>query len=515
MSQTYDSYWDIDSDGNTDRVSPYLFGRREILTGFDEITRDNLPMVLSECIAVHNFNADQIEYLYRYYRGLQPILARKKPIRPEICNRIVENHAAEIVSFTSAYFLGSPVAYVRRGDREEASKGIAQLNDYMYLNDMATLNMDLVSWLAICGVGYKMVLPNRDARDMEGVAPFHVDVPDPRMTFVVYSSGFGKRRMMAVRMVWKRNQDGDLKILYCGYTRTHYFEVLDGSMLVKWEPHSLKDIPIYEYRLNMAMLGAFEPALPLLDAINNIQSNRVDGLEAFVQAFLKFKNCDIDEKTLSDFRKLGAIVLKSAQGVDCDVDIMSQELNQEQTQVIVNYLYEQVLAICGMPTSTKGGTSTSDTGAAVWLRDGFFRCEQNARTTEQLFKKSEREFLRLCLKITNDTVGIDLTLPEVDFAFTRRQNDNLLSKTQALIQMMQAGLNPKVAIDTCGLFNDPADIAAQSADYLRKWEYVAMEPAVNEAPEVDTAPDIVDNPNSETEPNTRTRTQYPEDAVND
>ena len=38
-------------------------------------------------------------------------------------------------------------------------------------------------------------------------------------------------------------------------------------------------IPIFEYPANNARLGSFEIVLPLLDAINNIASNRMDGLE--------------------------------------------------------------------------------------------------------------------------------------------------------------------------------------------------------------------------------------------
>ena len=124
-----------------------------------------------------------------------------------------------------------------------------------------------------------------------------------------------------------------------------------------------------------------------------------------------------------------------------------------------------------MPTTTKGGTSTSDTGSAVLLRDGWTQCEARARDTELLFKRSEKQFLRLVLRIIRETRNFNLNLAEVECKFTRRQHDNLQTKTQALLQMLQAGLNPEVAIATSGLFNDPMDVTAQSKEYLRKWEY--------------------------------------------
>ena len=456
-----------------------LFGRTEILSPVEVITESNLLRVLSKAAHIHARNSMEIDYLYRYMRGDQPILNRVKKIRPEICNRIVENHAVEVAQFTSGYFLGEPLTYVPRGNRENVSAEIDTLNDYMFCENKSSLDKKLATWMAIGGNAYRMILPKRGATD-ENEAPFRLDVCDPRFTFVVYHSGFGRKPLMGVQVIFRENAQNQLVKYYCGYTVDHYFEV-QGNTLVKWEPHTLRDIPIFEYRLNMMRLGSFEPAVSLMDALNNILSNRVDGLEQFVQSFLKFKNCDYDdtEQVVQKLQELGAIKIKSVDGVlDADVEIVAQELNQQQTQTLVDYLYDKILGICGMPTTTKGGASTSDTGQAVFLRDGWSQCESRARDTETLFKESEKNFLRLALHIIHETPKHDLKLAlyEVDYKFTRRQHDNLQSKTQALLSMLQAGLKPEVAIASCGLFNDPVDVAKQSEQYLKKWEYVSLTP---------------------------------------
>lgn len=455
-----------------------LFGRREIQSSVEVITQNNVVNVLGKALAEHNMNAMEIDYLYKYVRGKQPILGRTKKVRPEINNKIVENHAAEIAQFTSGYFLGEPVTYVHRGENQDSSADIRMLNDFMFFEDKSTHDKQMATWMAICGVGYRMVLPDKSAeRNASDEAPFELDTPDPRRTFVVYYSGFGHRRVMGVQVVHIENATGIEETRYCGYTKTHYFEVANGKLL-RWEEHALGDIPIFEYRLNMYRMGSFEPAVSLLNAINNASSNRMDAIETFVQSFLKFKNCDVDESAVEKLAKLGAIKIKSTDGLDADVELISQELNQTQTQTYVDYLYEQVLTICGLPSTTKGGTSTSDTGAAVLLRDGWQQCEARAKDTEQLFKKSEREFLRLILRIMRDmNDNIKLVLSEVECKFTRRQHDNLLTKTQSLLHMLEAGLKPEIAIATCGLFNDPMDVAVQSQDYLARWEPNTSEPA--------------------------------------
>lgn len=455
-----------------------LFGRHELMTAVDEITKDNVREVLEEVLPVHAVNAMQINYLYQYMKGNQPILGRTKDIRPEICNKVVENHAMEIAQFTSGYFLGEPVTYIRRGERAGASEDVALLNDYMFSEDKSSHDKDMATWMAVCGVGYRMVLPHQDDSDCDDEAPFQIDTPDPRTTFVVYNTGFGHKRMMGVRDILRREGVTDVHV-YCGYTKTHYFEY-KGGILQVWKPHMLGEIPIFEYRLNMARTGSFEPALPLLDQLNNIESNRVDGIEQFVQSFLKFVNCDVDEEDVESLKEMGAIKIKSTEGLPADVELISQELSQNETQTLVDYIYDQILCICGLPTTTKGGTSTSDTGQAVILRDGWTQCEVRAKDTETLFKRSEKQFLKLVLKIIQDTQGFDLKLSEVECKFTRRQHDNLLSKTQALLNLLNAGIEPTEAIATVGISNDPGDVAMKSAEYLEKWL-----PAAEEAEEIE------------------------------
>ena len=36
--------------------------------------------------------------------------------------------------------------------------------------------------------------------------------------------------------------------------------------------------------------------------------------------------------------------------------------------------------------------------------------------------------------------------------------------------MLTSGIAPKVAIATCGLWNDPTDIYMQSKEYLKQWD---------------------------------------------
>ena len=228
-----------------------LFGRKVIYSSEDEITRENVIDVLNRAIPIHNQNRSEIEYLFNYYRGNQPILTREKIIRPEINNKIVENHALEIVDFKKGYVFGEPIQYVRRGEGDRVSEQISKLNEFMFAEDKAAKDKELAEWFYKCGTAYRMILPD----DMVGVepddSPFEIDTLDPRDTFVVYHNGFGKRPLMGVNFI--KNEEGE--IIYSVYTKDMYFKIQDDKILNDDTFHVLGSIPIIEYPANEDRLG--------------------------------------------------------------------------------------------------------------------------------------------------------------------------------------------------------------------------------------------------------------------
>jgi len=443
-----------------------MFGRNVIKTDTTILTNENIVDVLQEAMNDHLENRKKIEYLWNYYRGEQPILKRTKTVRPEICNRIVENRANEIVSFKVGYLCGEPIQLVGRNADTNVSKAIAELNEMMFAENKATQDKKLVEWQMICGTAYRLVLPKK--RKDEDDAPFELFTLDPRDTFVVYSTQIDSKPVFAV----KYSTDKKNINTYSIYTANHYWEIKDRE-IIEDRPHALGMIPIIEYPANTARLGAFEPVLPLLDALNNIASNRMDGIEQFVQAFMKFINCDITKEEYQEFLQLGAIKVKSADGTNADVDMVSNELNQSQTQITKDDVYNAILEITGMP-NRNGGSSTSDTGAAVILRDGWSAAETRAKDSELMFKEAEQHALRLILRILKDSSGVSeelsaLKLKDISMKFTRRNYENIQSKAQVLDTMLKnPKIEPRLAFISCGMFPDSEDAYLASMEYYKK-----------------------------------------------
>ena len=228
-------------------------------------------------------------------------------------------------------------------------------------------------------------------------------------------------------------------------------------------------IPIFEYPANPSRTGAFEKVLSMLDAINITVSNRIDGIEQFVQAFIKFVNCEIDTEQYEEFLSKGAIMVSGANGGNADVDIVSKELNQEGTQITVDDLYHTVLEICGLPDPKGNNTGRGDTGSAVIMRDGYYLAEARAKASELMFKESESNMLKLVLNISNELASLGLRIKDIAMQFTRRNYENIQSKAQVLDLMLKNNkIHPLLAFTYCGMFSDPEDAYNISIGYFNE-----------------------------------------------
>lgn len=455
-----------------------LKGRREIFTDKKEITQENICEVLKDAFSVHQTNAAEIEYLQNYEKGVQPILYREKEVRPEINFKIVENHAAEITAFKVGYVFGSPITFVQRASNDITGpngdvddKKIAILNEMMFEEGKPSQDQALGKDLAVTGVGYRIGLPKKVKT---GISTFDMLRLNPRTTFVVKFNDIYKRVAIGASYVVLE----DNTVILGAYTDKWYFEMkgdLTGNFkVVSVSPNRLGIVPIVEYRNDNERMGCFERVISLLDALNAATSDRLNGLAQFVQSILWMNNCEIDSAQMDQLKDKLGLLTKSEPGNPASVQYLTATLDQAQTQTLIDSMYEQVLQIAGVPGREQ--STGGNTGQAIMLSNGWQIAEQHARSLEQIFTDSEREMLKVVLRITSlvdSSEMADLKLSDIDVKFSRNRTDSLLVKTQGLMNQLQAGIHPLIAIKNCGLYSDPQSVYNDSKSYLGKWLYDA------------------------------------------
>lgn len=442
------------------------YGRKIAYADVDEITIDNVVKVVSNAIGTFYFNKPVIKYLWDYKNGDQPILYREKKIRDDIVNKVVENHAWEIVRFKNGQTYGEPVQYVSLKKDDRINKAVDALNDYFRAVGKQRKDINSGEWTSAVGTGFKAI------QMTDGEVPFRIVTPTPLNTFVIYSR-YTEEPLLAVQEL----KDADGRSFKLCFSKTHEYRIQDSRLMnigtadapVYSRLHAFGGIPIIEYPNNQDRISDIELVISMLDAINNMQSNRMDGVEQFVQSFIKFVNCDIDEGTFTKMKMMGALVVKSNNGDlnKADVDVISQELNQTQTQVAKQDILDNILSIEAIPN--KQGNTGGDTQGAVELRNGWDFSKQAAKLKDPYIAEGDKQLALIALNILRIRKGADAPrLGTMDFEtqISHSPTDNMYVKAESLQMLLNSGIHPLVAIKTSGLWADAEKVFLTSKDYL-------------------------------------------------
>lgn len=431
------------------------YGRKIAYTNVDTITANNVVKVIGSTIGIFNWNKPVIKYLWDYYKGDQPILYRHKLTNEDITNKIVENHAYEIVQFKVGQTYGEPIQFISRKDDETINKAVDTLNDFMADANKQEKDIKAGEWQSATGTSFKAVQPKN------GDVPFRIVAPTPMNTYVVYNEST-EEPMLVVQEL--KDEDGNWYKM--AFSDTMSFRIVD-SKVVEAKLHTYGEIPIVEFPNNHERISDIELVIGMLDAINNMQSNRMDSIQQFVEYWVKFVNCEVDPETFEKMKMNHALTVKSInENNKSDVEIMTQELNQTQCQVAKDDLLDNLQAILAIP-NRESQNSGGDTQGAVSLRAGWDFSKTRAKQKDPIVKSAEKRLAIVTLNVLRLS-GNDLKLSPRDFDVQINHSplDNLYTKTQALAQMLQAGINPRIAVATCGLWGDAEKVSLQSQPYF-------------------------------------------------
>ena len=468
---------------------PNLSGRSTCYTHYTskDLTVPVIKKIIQEAAPIHQINKAQIKYLDGVYKGLHNIRFKTKDVREEINNKITENNAYEFVEFKKGFVFGKPVQYTQRDD--SVAEELALLNDYMVAVEKSSLDNELAEDWYICGRAYRYVQPDYPKEETD--APFKTAIIDKERCEVVYNSGVLKEPVLALIETPFSERVVDDKVvvpaytIWSVYTEEMYYEFkgnnLGGDLrLMKKEVLNTKGHRVIEYTLNKSRLGIIEVVDSLIHNINLLESNDMDSIVQFVNSYLVFLNANVDMDTFVEMKKEGAILLKSENERPADAKLLAEKLAQVDTQVFYDRLYEACLKILGIP-STKDNVAQGSTGQANLVGTGWTMAETRANQDELMFIKSEKRFLKALLSICKEVVPEKIktmTLRDIDIKFTRNKSDSLLVKTQGLMNLKSAQVDPKLAFEVIDLFGDSNDAYESSKKFYGEDFWTSDAPGV-------------------------------------
>lgn len=498
-----------------------LFGRKQIFCDKTNIDKTNILEVLSDAYFIHEQNRAEMLYLFEYVKGRQPILDREKQIRPEINEKIVDNMASEILEFKLGYEFGSPISYVQRARKDIKSRNalfsffkklftsdeskkedlrVSAINEMMVEECKAAKDLMLAKDVKTCGVGYRLILPKKIKT---GVSVFDLLVLNPMNTFVVYSNDAYREPILGVS--YFPHRDGS--VTFGCYTKTSYFKIEMGITkdFEDWfeeKPNTVGMVPIIEYINDYDRMGCFERVIPLMDALNTIDSDRVNDIAQHVQNILWGDNVALDTEQYKKLRDDGMILTKSEQGRTATLKYLESVLNQSENQTLVDYVKQQILDITNTPSRSE--LSGGSTGSATNMSTGWMAAETDAKEKEQIWSASERRETYIILQIIKISNEVDadvaeLNLSDIEIKFSRSRTYDLATKCNSLATLIKIGIDPLRAIEVVGLFTDPQQVTLDSAERIDK---ILFKDFVNQSngndsdddPYKKQQPDITDQP---------------------
>lgn len=434
-----------------------LYGRTKITTKYKSIGEDNVLDFLKEVLPVHGQNVCQMDYLYACYKGKFDILGRTKDVRPEICNKYTENRAKYIADFHTGYICSENIQYCADDTDADKIAEVARLNQKMVHLGMGKVNNDIVRNGMIFGTAYKYVEADKDTREIHCVAL------DPRENFLVYDRSLISRPIAAVFC----RKDEKSRPYWFIYTKNETFRCNKGNILDRGiNPYGR--LPLFEFPANESRLGSFETVLSQIDALNMLNSNRLDGVEQFIQSLLVFYNCQLEEGTTPQMvRDKGALFLKSVGEQKADLKEISSQLDQTQTQVLKNDILKAMNEIAAVPAQSDANTSDSSNNGAVILKNGFRHTEASAKNYELQFDAAENIFLDFMLDLYGTMGEIEhITAADVAPKFPRRNYEDYQSKATVLTMLLgNENIHPETAFEFCSMFPDA------TTEYLKGQEW--------------------------------------------
>lgn len=474
----------------TNIPSDKLTGRQRLYTDLDPdtITEDALRKDLLRVIPQHAYNRQQIRFLQEYHRGYHPAIeGRIKSTRKDIDNKITVNYPTSFTRDIVGYFLGKPIEHIHRKGRHRSQ--METLRQALIAENKTQVDYEISTDASICGVGYSGTFAEKVP--LNGTHLKYIRL-DPLNTAVVYSTDPTKGAVYAFTMFENAPQvigggsPTGVTTTYRVYTRkvcytyedmtTNGTDVLMGSDLKLISELAYKlgpSLPIQERRNNMTLLGDWEVAISLMDALDAAVSDGVNDIEQTVNSILVAIGCDLSEEVYKKLNAQGMLNIPATNNapgaIQPTIDFIGKPMDASVGEAIRDYLEATMRIIVGVPDRKTRGGGGGDTGDAVFMRDGWQDIDLVASSKEPYYIEGEREALANIIYILNtydEKVG-SLKAEDIEIHFNRNKRVNLQTKAQVFQTLIATGIAPEDAMDIADLTTNVSDVIMRMRENIK------------------------------------------------
>ena len=359
--------------------------------------------------------------LKEYYRCNHPILGRLMADTNKPNNRIVNSYANYITDMFVGYFLGEPVSY--NSEEEEQLTNLLNIFDY---NDEAAENSELAKDASICGVAYELLYVDKYGQtrfkkiDNVKAIPVFDDTLESELLYFI--------RHYEDKDIVTGNVTTTAEV-YSKTTRSMYKLHMGTVEFIGEEPHNFKEVPIVIYYNNEEEMGDYEPVLTLIDAYDKLQSDSVNDLEYFSDAYLALYGMSGTEASDIAAMKEQRVLLMET---DSKAEWLIKEVNDTYVENLKNRIDDNIHKFSKCPAMTDKEFASNASGVA--MRFKLMGMDNAANKKERAFKKALQRRIELISEIQY-MLGTTYDWRAINITFKRNIPQNLIETADVLTKI--------------------------------------------------------------------------------
>lgn len=376
------------------------------------------PDMIEKYIEKNRSNEARKQKLINYYKGKQAICNRTMEDASKPNNKVASPYGHYITDIMTGYFMGEPITY--NSDNEDMLENIKAIFNY---NDEASENSELAQCASICGEAYEMLYLDEDKNirfknlGALGCIPIYDNTVEEELLYFI-----------------RYYEDED--IVTGAITR--YIEVYSRNDIVLYEqnvgemrlmdikPHQFGLVPIIVYKNNEECIGDFELVISLIDAYDKTQSDSVNDLEYFEDAYLVLSGMMGTEAEDIRAMKENRVMLLDN---DANAEWLTKSINDTYLENLKSRIEEDIHKFSSCPNMTDSEFSANASGVAIKYK--VMGLENTTSKKERAFKKGIQRRLELICNMLY-ILGYNYSYMDIEINFKRNLPSNLTESADVI-----------------------------------------------------------------------------------
>ena len=383
---------------------------------------------LTDILTEHAEGGERRRKLRNYYMGKNAVLSRVRPAGlPN--NKTAHAFARYIVTVTGGYLIGSGITYKAP---EEDRAALAELMKLYREADIPSVDVENARNAAIFGKGVELIIVPED-----GFLP-RAYALSPENAFVVYEDDIRHRPLMGVYVGGSR--DGVTKVMtFTDSTVSEYVSDKGKLTLVSEKPHYFGRVPMVEYWNDENEKGDFEWVLPLIDAYDSLQSDRLNDKDQFADKLLVLTGCtlDTDENGRPPWLQLRMDKALCLPDENADARYLSGEMNESGNEILRESLEKDIHKLSMVPDLSDVSFAGNVSGVAMKYK--LMGLEQLTNMKQKWFTEGLLERMRVIGGYLRLRGGNEPDTRRVSVTYNRALPENLTETASVIRTAREAG----------------------------------------------------------------------------